>query len=164
MTFHRDGAEVGRKELTVEGGGTATWQHRVSATQRPLPGHRPRRQPDPSDPEPATDRASGRAKVHWGYFAAASGLTVVAGGLMVWLGLETNDLEERFQAGPTPSLQSRGRRYRAATNAMVGLTSAAAITAAVLAFYTRWKGKERTSARRVTPVISPGAAGVTVRF
>jgi len=155
VRLERNGETVQKKQLRVSGGATVVWD--AEAVSRPPP----RKGPD--DPDPIAP-SSARKQLHWAWFAAAAGLAVVAGGVVVGTGVKTLQLGEDYDADPTRDLQQEGRRYKVATNVMIGVSAAAAFSAAVLAFFTRWSRRERPSAVKVRPGVSPGGASVTLDF
>jgi hypothetical protein len=155
VRLERSGETIQKKKLRVSGGATVVWD--AEAVSRPPPRE------GPDGPEPIAP-SSDRKQLHWAWFAAAAGLAVVAGGVVVGTGVKTLQLGEDYDADPSRDLQKEGRRYKVATNVMIGVSAAAAVSAAVLAFFTRWSRRERPSAVQVRPGVSPGGASLTLDF
>lgn len=167
VTFLRDGSKIGGRAVRVRAGQTVRSRFQyVPPPRRAAPARvRPSGLPHPR--RARRIQRTDRSKLHWGWVAAATCVTAVSAGFLVGFGLKTNELEERFHVAPTPELQSRGRRYLAITNTLVGVTVAAGLTAAVFALFTRWHLQERAAAHRaaaVTPMVSPGGAALQVRW
>lgn len=106
-------------------------------------------------------------KLHLAYFVAAAGLAVVAAAVAVGTGVRTLALHDEFKKDPTDTdVQSKGKTMKNVTNAMMGVSFAAAAAAVVLAIFTQWKKTEKPTAVRVQPAVTPGGASVslTVQF
>jgi hypothetical protein len=156
VLLQRGGETIQQKELRVTAGATVVWEAEVVTRPRPRKG--------PTQPDPGAS-LSDRKKLHWMWFAATAGLAVAAGVVMVGTGVKTLQLGEDFEADPyNRDLQREGRTYKATTNVMIGVSAAAAISAAVLAFFTRWPGQEKPDAVQVRPGVAPGGASVTLDF
>jgi hypothetical protein len=113
-----------------------------------------------TQPPPITNTAK---KLHWAYFVAAAGLAVVAGAVTIGTGMRTLALHDEFEKDPSDTdVQSQGKTMKATTNAMIGVTAAAAVAAGVLAFFTQWKKTEKPSALRFQPAVIPGGASVSL--
>lgn len=151
-----DGEVVQKKALRVSGGAEVLWE-----AEPPRPGDGLGSKGTPEPPKP---RVSDRRKLHLGYFVAAASLAVAAGAVVVWTGVKTLQLGEDYDANPTRDLQKEGRTYRAVTNVMIGVSAAAAVTAAVLAVFTRFTAPERPSAVRLQPAVAPGGGFVSLEL
>jgi len=115
--------------------------------------------PTPPPPPPPADTK----KLHWVYFVAAAGLAVVAGAVAVGTGVRTLALYDEFKKDTSDTdIQRQGKTMKAVTNAMIGVTAAAAVAAGVLAFFTRWKKTEKPNTVRVQPAVTPGGASVSL--
>jgi hypothetical protein len=111
-----------------------------------------------------TDRGK---KMHWTYFVAAAGLAVVAGVVTIGTGVRTLALKDEFDRDQSDTdVQSKGKTMKAVTNAMIGVTAVAAVTAGILAFFTQWKKTEKPHTIRIQPALTPGGASMSlsVRF
>ena len=84
--------------------------------------------------------------------------------MAVGLGVRTRALHRDFDQNPTWSTRDEGLRYQTLTNVMWGIAGAAALSAAVIAIFTRWKRTERPNRVQVLPVLTPGGVGVTGTF
>ncbi|MFH2005304.1 MAG: hypothetical protein ABI333_01840 [bacterium] len=145
-----------RKTLDVTGGQTLVWTPETDVVER--------RRVAGGDGS-TTPADGGRKKLHWVYFVATAGLAVVAGLTTIGTGVKTLQLHDDFKADPTnTNIQDEGNRFKTATNVLLGITAAAGITAAVLAFFTRWKKKEKSSAVKVQPGVTPGGASVSLQL
>jgi hypothetical protein len=162
---------VARAVVTVPGGGRKEWAPRVrgagaTATDPAGSGATagPRGSAPPEPGEPA-DRPR-RRKVHWAWFASLAGLAAVAAGAAVGMGVRTRDLRDDFLADRSnASLRDDTVQSMNITNALWGVAGATAIAAGVLAFFTRWRKKERGApAVSVLPGAGPGGVGVSVRW
>jgi hypothetical protein len=152
VEFRKGGKVLLKKTLHAKAGQVLLFSPTLTPdARRPPPGGGT----TPTDP--------GRKKLHWAYFAGAAGLAVLASAVMIGTGVKTLELHDRFESNPDDTdAQSQGKTMKAVTNAMVGVASAAAVTAAVLAFFTRWRKPERASAVQVQPRVGPGGASVTL--
>ncbi|MBX3247568.1 MAG: hypothetical protein KF901_10365 [Myxococcales bacterium] len=107
--------------------------------------------PTSEDPAPARRRG---LSPH--YFVTGVITTAALGGLTVWSGLNTLSGVDAYEANPTQEAYDRGVRRERRTNAFIGLTAAAAVTTAVLAILTNFKGDD---APRTRAAIAPTANG-----
>ncbi len=83
-------------------------------------------------------------------FIVGAGLTAVAGGVLIWSGVDTltaNDNYTRyFTEAPSPNVTEAEGLYHSAldaqtrTNVLVGVTAALAATTVILAIFTDWDG------------------------
>jgi tetratricopeptide (TPR) repeat protein len=167
---------VVRKSIEVPAGSEKTWElaemPRPRPTRRRPPGTRPRLRPRPavtptgaSPPAPASAPARSSRNVHWGYFTTFTVVTAGALAAAIAMGFKTKQAHEDFVAsGRTdPALHDDGVKYQRIANALWGVTAAAAVTATMLAIFTRWRRPERSTPRiSVKPTIWPGGAGLTV--
>jgi hypothetical protein len=144
-----------RRELSVEAGGKLVWNPVILET-------RPVERVRPVTPAPRPRPFARRQRLHWAYFTATAVVAVVAAGALVGTGMKTLDLLDRWRAEPTRDVQREGRTYRNVTNALVGVSAAAATTAAILAVFTRWKGKERDTSVVLEPRLGPDLLGLSL--
>jgi hypothetical protein len=81
------------------------------------------------------------------YFWSAAALTVVAGGVTLWSGLDLLKAKDDFEENPTRAGFDDGESKDKRTSALIGVTSVLAVSTATLAFFTRFKrDDERPSA------------------
>jgi hypothetical protein len=88
-------------------------------------------------------------------------LTVVAGGLTLWSGLDTLEKRDAFFEGPTRDKLEDGRDRQLRTNILIGATAAFGIVTAVAALFIDWRGG-KAGALRVAPTIATGGGGIVV--
>jgi hypothetical protein len=93
-------------------------------------------QPVPVAPAPPPSSSG----VHPGIFGALAGLAVVGLGVTIWSGVDTLDAAAAYRAAPTQARYNDGIGRELRTNVLIGVTSAVALTAAVLLFFTDWDG------------------------
>ncbi len=155
VEIRQEGKVLQSKTLRVTGGATVVWEADVAPVE-------PRPTPTPQPPA----RPTSRKKLHWVWFVSTASLAVAAGIAIIGTGVKTIQLGEDYDATPTRDLQKEGRRYKLATNVLIGVGAAAAATAAVLALFTRWPGasKERPTAVTVRPGVAPGGASVSLEW
>jgi tetratricopeptide (TPR) repeat protein len=143
-----------RRIFKLEGGARDHWNMESWATAATTPAEttkKPRRK---------------RRRLHIAYVAAAAGLTLVATGAVIGTGVRTEQLKDKFEtSGGEPRYEDEGKKYRTATNVLIGVTVAAAAATVVLAIFTDWsifkKSKEAPKAT-VLPYAGPGAGGLVV--
>jgi hypothetical protein len=121
-------------------------------------------------PPVVVPRVTPRKRLHWAYFAAATIVAAAAGGALIYTGIRTRDLESQYSSAPSLDLREEGTRYMNATNVLIGVAGAAAITAAVFAFYTRWRGGgasgagERADRATLIPGVWANGATLSIRW
>lgn len=144
-------------ELTGSAG-----ESRTLSVARPLQAPKPVVEPEPSverASEPAPARAHGISPA---YFWTAASLTVVAGGLTLWSGLDLLSARDDYEAKAQPTRadfedgESKDRR----TSALIGATSVLAATTVTLAFFTRF----RSADRRTQPSLSFDGRGAQLQL
>jgi hypothetical protein len=108
----------------------------------------PVEEPDPIAPPPPSSGGISPA-----VFVTALALTAVAGGVLIWSGVDTLDGLPAYQADPTIARLQDGQARELRTNVMIGVTGALAITTLVLAIVTDWDGDPAAS-ETATPVVS----------
>jgi hypothetical protein len=113
---------------------------------------------------PVTRVPSRNRGLHWAYFSAAAGVAVATLGAAMGLSFTIRKIDKDCRAAPCTTAESdKGFRLQYATNALWGLAGGAAVTAAILVFFTRWKKTEK-SAVSVLPVVGPGNVGLTLTW
>lgn len=91
-------------------------------------------QPPPPAPPPSS------SGLHPGIFGALAGLAVVGLGITIWSGVDTLDAASAYRRAPSAAGYQDGIGRELRTNALAGVTSAVAVGAFVLAFFTDWDG------------------------
>jgi hypothetical protein len=143
-----------RRTFRLGAGGEERWVLRV--------GDRPERVPPPpgNGPKPRP-----RRRLPLAAFVSAASMAVAATLALAATGVHTERLGDRYVAAPTLDLRAEGLRWRAATNALIGVAAVSGVTAAILAGFTRWRrdAPERDVPRTtVTPLVGPGFGGLSV--
>jgi hypothetical protein len=163
VEIRRHGRCVARRAISVVGGQVVNWT--VSAESGPAGGELNRvvraggRNGDRS-PTPQTIRT-----VHWGYFAALSGVAAAGLGAALGLYFKTKRVNDRYLADTTQkNLRSEGLRYQHATNTLFGVAAGAAVAAAVVAVFTRWRSPHTEASVAVGATPLPGGGIVQVTF
>lgn len=87
-----------------------------------------------------------------GYFWTAGALTVVAGGLTIWSGLDLLNARDDFKASPSPTLKQfhDGEDKDRRTSILIGATSVLAVTTVTLAIFTRFHPQEKRTLASVS--------------
>jgi hypothetical protein len=93
-------------------------------------------------------------------FLASAGATVVAGGLLLWSGLDTLAGVDDYEAMPTQEGLDAGRAKELRTNVLIGVTAALGATTLVLLLLTDWGGDDGPSVRAAVAPVDGGAVGV----
>lgn len=105
------------------------------------------------------------ARLHWGYFAATAGATVALFIGAIATSAQAKSIHDDYTADPAnTSLRDRGLRTQRITNALWGVTVVSAVSTAVVALCTRWKGRERAQRITAQPTLGPGAAGIRLSW
>jgi hypothetical protein len=117
---------------------------------------RPDAQPPPPPPPPPPQE-----KPHSGFspivVAVGGGLTVIAGGLLIWSGIDTVSQRTTFNANPTQQNLATGQSDEVRTNVLVGVTAGLGLLTAVAAIFVDWKGHTREHASsRLRLHVAPG--------
>lgn len=156
-----------KKIINLTPGQKETWK--LDAWPARAPAIRPR----PGTPEtPTTEKKSffkKYARLPYYYLLGAAGLTLVSGITIIGTGAMAKKYHDDYYSNPTWSARNKGIKYRDATNAMIGITVAAAVATGVLALFTDFKTfnrlfkkKEKAGSARLTPFVGPGRAGVVL--
>jgi hypothetical protein len=133
--------ETGTQRETVRG--AAGEQRAVSFTAPPAPVvAEPEPEPEPEGPEqPVTAPPSNDlAVVPWPATIIGAALTVAAGAVLIWSGVDTLDGVPAYEADPTPERLADGQSRELRTNVLIAVTGGLALTTLVLAFFTDWGG------------------------
>ncbi|MEZ4409556.1 MAG: hypothetical protein R3A52_24250 [Polyangiales bacterium] len=116
--------------------------------------------PPPPQPPPRARRPLPPA-VFWSGLAA----TAVAGGVLVWSGLDTLSARDAYAQQPTESGYNDGVGRETRTNVLIGVTAALGVATAVVGvFFTEWGGGRSGASAWVAPLPGGAAAGVVRSF
>ena len=133
---------------------------------RPRPGYIPSPRGGGGGTPTVAARAESKGGIHWGYFTGLAILAAAAGGAAVGMDMLTRKTYDDYDADPyNNSIRDRGLLYRNLTIGALSVCAAAAVTATVLVFFTRWKKKEKSGpAVSIHPIVGPGSAGLNVTW
>lgn len=142
-----------RKSVTLAAGQT------LSVTLEPPPPPPVVVAPPPPSPEPAGFH------LPWVVVAAGGVLTLAAGGVTVWSGLDSRARRDEFRAHYDDGTASQdeldeGKATQLRTNVMIGVTAGLAALTGVAALFVDWRGTNGASALSV----QPSFGGVVVRY
>ncbi len=136
----------------------------VNASPRGWPAAALRRPPGAPDgagtgaePAPSESRQNSGAGLPPAVAFVSAGATVVAGGLLIWSGLDTNAGVPAYEANPTQAALEAGQAKELRTNVLVGVTALLGVTTGVLAIFTDWGGRE--DAAPIEAGVAPTAGG-----
>jgi hypothetical protein len=102
-------------------------------------------QPVPTD-QPGADAKSGSHGLTPAVFWAGVGLTVVAGGLLTWSGLDTLSARDDYKDAPTRDGYEEGLDLQRRTNILAGVTAGlGVVTIGIGLFATDWGGSASAS-------------------
>ncbi len=161
------GKVVARRKLVVAPGTMPIWEL-AAFGPRPVARGATVAPGGPGAPPRVTKRKRGLGRLHWAYFAAATAVAVAAGAAVAGLGIKVLRLKDEFDSETDEArrneLKDEGDTYRTATNAMIGVLAAAAVTAGVLAVFTRWKGSAEERATTWNFQVAPEGKGLRAVF
>lgn len=103
-----------------------------------------------------------RKKISIAWFIATAAVAVAAGGAAVYTGVKTDKLADEYHRTGDRDTEKEGKKYKLATNVLLGVSVGAAAAAAVLAFFTEWRPgsrKERATSVTISPMTGPDGAG-----
>jgi tetratricopeptide (TPR) repeat protein len=106
-----------------------------------------------------------RRKIPFYYMLTTSVIALAAGGTVIYTGIKTDQLAKDFHRTGDPAIERKGKKYRLATNILIGVAAGAAVTSAILAIFTDWgskKKKEKGPSAIVVPVAGPDGVGLSV--
>ena len=170
LELRKNDRVLARQVVFLPGTETRSWAPGPETLSRLEPG--PKRVSRPVSALPRAIAApmgrpdESRGKVHWGYFAATTGLALALAGAATGLGLHAKSLVDDYRRANALGLATEAQRSRAigtmiGVNALWGAAGAAAITASILAIFTRWRPAERVESRlRITPGPGSGPLGL----
>jgi hypothetical protein len=98
------------------------------------------------------------------FFIASAALTVGAGAVLVWSGLDALAGVDEYEMNPTAEALAAGQSKELRTNVMIGVTAGLAATTLVFAIFTDWSGgdeSDEATAWSIGP--TPGGAAATLR-
>ena len=166
-----DNEQVAKKSIQVDAGTQKVWELTTIPSKAPSPGGGNGGAGVGGGTTGGTGgtvkKKKGIGRLHWAYFTAAAGLTVVAGAVVAGMGVKTLQIKDDYDEKGTDSLEKKGKNFKLGTNVMIGVTAAAGVAAAVLAVFTNWSGDEDekpTSTTKVTPMVSPNSVGLSVTW
>jgi hypothetical protein len=93
-------------------------------------------------------------------FLVSAGATVVAGGLLLWSGLDTLAGVADYEAMPTQEALDAGQAKELRTNILIGVTGAFGAATVAFLLLTNWGGDEAPPARAAVVPVEGGAVGV----
>lgn len=150
------------RTFEVAGGASSTL-----ALEAPAPTAVAEPEPEPEPipaPAPTPEPATGGGGVTPIVFGIGVGLTVVAGGVLVWSGLDVLAARDTYVATPTEAGYNDGLGRETRTNVLIGVTSGLAAATLVVAFFTDFGGAPSTeaSAARALPTLAVTPEGATI--
>ncbi len=86
-----------------------------------------------------------------------AGATAIAGGFLIWSGIDTTNQRSTFDANPTQANLDTGKSDQTRTNVLLGVTLGLGVLTGVMAIFVDWKGSKKTEAAHVRFV--PGLGG-----
>jgi hypothetical protein len=181
-TLQVDGVLMEQRSFFVSGDGEhtieAAFEHgtersTVRATpgeQRSLSFNAPAAPAVPVEPEPAdpvapiepqvTTTSSGLAVVPFPVTIGGMVLTVAAGAVLIWSGVDAIDGVPAYEMNPTREALADGQMRELRTNVMIGVTSGLAAITLLLAIFTDWGTNPPVEA---SAMIQPDGAFATLR-
>ena len=93
-------------------------------------------------------------------FIVSAGLTVAAGGVLVWSGLDTNAGVDEYEASPTQEALDAGQGKELRTNVLIAGTAVLGATTLVFALLTNWGGRGEARSDAARPRSSTVQAGI----
>jgi len=147
-----------RKVIEVAGGREVIWNPPPVAALRP-------RRPGPPPPLVIVRRPA-RRRLHWAFFTVAASLAVGAGAAIIYTGVRTlqlhAELDKSEEGDQYEQLAPKFKQHKLATNVLIAVAATAAVSAGILAIFTRWSSSGGEKRRSVlVPLIGPGGAGLT---
>jgi tetratricopeptide (TPR) repeat protein len=156
VELRRGSRVLARKELEVAGGREVVWDPPPLLPSR-------RRPPNPERRRPRRDDDQGRKRLHWGLFVTAAAVAVGAGAATTYTGVRTLQIRDELSRSYSDAAVKELERHELATNVLIAVTSAAVVTAAILAIFTRWREEPRPGdSATVRPTFGPGEVGIGV--
>ncbi len=156
------GRVVGRRNLVVTAGKETVWK--IASLPRDIRRTEPTPERPITDPPPKGNGGSSERPggIHWAWVTTMAIVAVGAAAGAGVMSMKTKQAHDDFLADRTDgSLREDGLRFETTANVLWGVAAAGAVTAVVLAIFTRWRGgaKERSSTLRLSPTLTPDGAG-----
>ncbi len=132
----------------------------------------PKKEAPPPPPDPAGAGAATGAQpavaepaVPWVVPAVLGGLTVVAGGVLTWSGLDTLDERDAYEAAPTRARFEHGRDLELRTNVLIAATAVLGAATLTTTFFAlpRAEPSRDGAALDATLSVGPGVAATSIR-
>jgi len=163
--------ETGEVEDTVRGRAGAQRELSFDAPPPPPEGVTPPVEEDPrDDPDdgrvaPAEPEDEGGGGLSPLFFISSAALTVGAGAVLVWSGLDALGGVEDYESDPTPEALAEGQNKELRTNIMIGVTAGLGAVTVLLLLFTDWDGDDEENVDvAVAPLEEGAAAFVGGRF
>lgn len=83
--------------------------------------------------------------------------TAIAGGFLIWSGIDTENQRSTFDANPTQANLDTGKSDQTRTNVLLGVTLGLGVITGVTAIFVDWKGSKKPESARVRFI--PGLGG-----
>jgi hypothetical protein len=136
--------------------------------QPPPPAHELERATASSAPA-VTQEATARGGISRAWFVTSAAVALALAGTAVWSGLDVLSKHDDYKQQPNEAGYEEGLKLERRTNILIGAASAAAATAVVLAFFTKWSRDKEAQARSTAAVfvgLGPvgGSLSITKRF
>ncbi len=114
---------------------------------------------------PTDDDVTGRplARLHPGYFVAATVLTAASAAVLIWSGTDVLAQNDAYTDDPSRARFDDGRTAERRTNVLIATTASLAVVTAVIAGFTDWSPGKRRRGKRERAVAQRGS-GWGVRF
>lgn len=126
----------------------------------------PTEDPEPVVEGPVTDepaQAGGGGGIHPAFAITGVVLTAIAGGVLIWSGLDALDGVPAYEADPTPERLADGQSRELRTDALIGVTAGLGAITVVLLVFTDWDGDAPSASSPDEGVAVESAALVPVQ-
>ncbi|MBN2131148.1 MAG: hypothetical protein JW741_16730 [Sedimentisphaerales bacterium] len=114
-------------------------------------------------PQPVRLDRKGLGRLHFGYFVACASLTAASALAALATSVKAVKLNDRYVPGDEKA-RKNGIRTMNAANALWGVSGGLAVGVAVLAIFTRWKGKAAEQKATTAFQVFPDGAGLSVQW
>jgi hypothetical protein len=119
--------------------------------------------------QPLAAQEAARHGISRAWFITSAAVAVALAGTAVWSGLDVLSKHDDYKQQPTEAGYEEGLKLEQRTNILIGAASAAAASAVVLAFFTKWSRDKEAPARSTAAVrVGLGPVGsslsITKRF
>ncbi|MDY0003566.1 MAG: PEGA domain-containing protein [Polyangia bacterium] len=156
-----EGRRIAKRDWDITPGLRKVWEV-VEAVERPREPERPRDVTPPVvivQPPPVKEKP-----IHMAVTITVSVLAVALAGAAAGTGMKAKSLHDDYKANPTVETRNDGILMRNMTNGLWGAVGAVALTAGILAIFTKWtKSKERSAALpRLEIGVDQGGASVSL--